>query len=195
MCRAQVRSLPLHLSGTLFGHEARSLCQTADAEWFAFSRSRPQFIHKYTLTSQSIYSAVSVGLTGEHILNKLRIFSKLKIPVPVKSFVSKTAEACGTVQMALVKGRYYVESESQAALLVLLNEPKNQILEAARRVLGTGGARLTPLDLIRTKEVNYNEVRSGVGYSALQWWHLRCDVHICFAAAAYASAATTYACN
>eukprot|EP00750_Incisomonas_marina_P019480 INCI3438.1.p1 GENE.INCI3438.1~~INCI3438.1.p1 ORF type:complete len:1025 (-),score=174.55 INCI3438.1:1391-4171(-) len=120
-------------------------------------KSRPQFIHKYTLTSQSIYSAVSVGLTGEHILNKLRIFSKLKIPVPVKSFVSKTAEACGTVQMALVKGRYYVESESQAALLVLLNEPKNQILEAARRVLGTGGARLTPLDLIRTKEVNYNE--------------------------------------
>lgn len=103
---------------------------------------------------------MSVGLTGEHILNKLRIFSKLKIPAPVKSFVSKTAEACGTVQMALVKGRYYVESESQAALLVLLNEPKNQILEAARRVLGTGGARLTPLDLIRTKEVNYNEVRS-----------------------------------
>ena len=78
-------------------------------------RSRPQFIHKYSLNSQSIYSAVSVGLTGEHILNKLRIFSKLEIPPSVTTFVTKTAEACGTVQMALVEGKYYVESESQVS--------------------------------------------------------------------------------
>ena len=111
-------------------------------------RFRPQFIHKYTLNSQSIYSAVSVGLSGHLILKKLSIFSKLEIPRSVEKFVTMTAEACGKVQMALSKGRYYLESVSKDALLVLLREPGGLVVEAARKVLG--GARLSPEELIKS---------------------------------------------
>ena len=111
-------------------------------------RFRPQFIHKYTLNSQSIYSAVSVGLSGHLILKKLSIFSKLEIPPSVVKFVTMTAEACGKVQLALSKGRYYLESVSKDALLVLLREPGGLVVEAARKVLG--GARLSPEELIKS---------------------------------------------
>jgi len=120
---------------------------------FAHNRFRPQFIHKYSLNVQSIYSAVSVGLSGKDILTKLRIFSKLEIPESVTEFVTKTADACGKIHMTLSKGKYFLESESQAALLKLLSEPT--ILEDARRAIG--GARLSPQELIRSKEVNFSE--------------------------------------
>ncbi len=58
---------------------------------------------------------MSVGFTGEHILNKLRIFSKLVVPPTVVEFVRRVAEACGTVQMALVGGKYVVGVDVGAA--------------------------------------------------------------------------------
>jgi hypothetical protein len=86
-------------------------------------------------------------MTGKGILKKLSILSKLEIPKSVEEFINKTAEACGKVQMALVKGKYYLESQSQHALLVLLKEPSGRVIEAARKVLG--GQRYSPEELIQ----------------------------------------------
>lgn len=85
--------------------------------------SRPQFFHEYKLTRQSLYSAVSVGLDANAILNVLEKLNKTKIDLPVVAFIKSATEAYGKVAMVLRNKEYFVESTEKELIEKLASDP------------------------------------------------------------------------
>lgn len=82
--------------------------------------SRPEFLHEYRLTQNSLFTAVSIGLDTEGILTYLDRFSKVAITDNVRRFVRECTKTHGKVKLVLRGGRYFVESTESALLERLL---------------------------------------------------------------------------
>jgi DNA excision repair protein ERCC-3 len=72
--------------------------------------NRPTYIHEYILTKFSLYAAVSVGLTQNDILNRLKYFAKNEeIPPDVKSEIELYCRQYGKAKLVLKQNKYYIE--------------------------------------------------------------------------------------
>ena len=72
--------------------------------------NRPTYIHEYILTKFSLYAAVSVGLTQNDILNRLKYFAKNEeIPPDVKSEIELYCRQYGKAKLVLKQNRYFIE--------------------------------------------------------------------------------------
>jgi len=102
-------------------------------------QSRPTFLHEYTLTTHSLYAAVSVGLHPNDIINTLDRFSKTPIPPKIVKFITDCTRSYGKVKLVLKNNKYYVESVDAALLQKLLKDP----VIGPLRVQGTGDITTT----------------------------------------------------
>ncbi|KAK7055312.1 P-loop containing nucleoside triphosphate hydrolase protein [Favolaschia claudopus] len=85
--------------------------------------SRPSCIHEYKLTSQSLYTAVSVGLQTEDILEVLDRLSKFPLPDTIVAFIRDRTSSYGKVKLVLKHNQYFVESCHSETLALLLKDP------------------------------------------------------------------------
>ena len=73
--------------------------------------SRPTHIHKYQLTKNSLYAAVSVQLYKENIIKILdKLWKNEKIPKNVVDFIEHCTSQYGQAKLVLRDNRYFIES-------------------------------------------------------------------------------------
>ncbi|QDS69166.1 hypothetical protein FKW77_010542 [Venturia effusa] len=87
-------------------------------------QSRVSRVHEYSMTSNSLYAAVSVGLTTQDILNRLEFFSKTPLAEPVKDFIRNATKSYGKAKLVLKHNKFYVESSDPLILQTLLQDGK-----------------------------------------------------------------------
>lgn len=95
--------------------------------------SRPTFLHEYSLTTHSLYAAISVGLEAKDIINALARFSKTELPESIRMFIANSTSAYGKVKLVIKNTKYFVESSDPEVLQKLLKDP----IIGPCRVLGT----------------------------------------------------------
>lgn len=86
-------------------------------------RSRPSHIHEYSITSYSLYAAVSVGLEPDDIIAVLTRLSKTPVPDSFLNFIRQATMKFGKVKLVLKHNRYFVESTQADILQMLLTDP------------------------------------------------------------------------
>lgn len=86
-------------------------------------RSRPSHIHEYSITSYSLYAAVSVGLEPDDIISVLTRLSKTPVPDSFLNFIRQATIKFGKVKLVLKHNRYFVESTQADILQMLLTDP------------------------------------------------------------------------
>ncbi|KAI9726075.1 MAG: hypothetical protein M1828_002083 [Chrysothrix sp. TS-e1954] len=86
-------------------------------------QSRPQYLHEYKITDQSLLSASSVGLESSDIIRNLEKFSKSLLPDDLKTWIYDVTEQFGKVKLVLKHNEYFVESQDAAILQKLLHDP------------------------------------------------------------------------
>lgn len=90
--------------------------------------SRPEFIHCYKLTENSLYAAVAVFDT-ESIIKFLGRLCKTELPMKVENYVRECTYTFGKAKIVLKDNNFYIESKYQDILRELL---KNPIIRNAR---------------------------------------------------------------
>ncbi|KAK7938065.1 DNA repair helicase rad25 [Apiospora aurea] len=101
--------------------------------------SRPTYLHEYSLTTHSLYAAISVGLQAQDIINTLERFSKTPLPESIRMFIQNSTQAYGKVKLVIKNTKYYVESNDPEVLQKLLKDP----VIGPLRVQGTDTIKLT----------------------------------------------------
>lgn len=86
-------------------------------------QSRPSYIHEYRFTEHSLYAALSVGLRGDDIIRALEKLSKTPVPEAVIDFIKRHTKTYGKVRLVLRNNRFWVESEDEGIIRMLLNDP------------------------------------------------------------------------
>ncbi|KAF1813735.1 putative TFIIH complex helicase Ssl2 [Eremomyces bilateralis CBS 781.70] len=99
-----------------FKHAENFLINVAEPQ------SRVSRIHEYTLTSNSLFAAVSVGLTTEDIIKELDLLSKTPIPESIRQFIVASTRSFGKVRLVLKNTKYFVESSDPSVLQTLLQD-------------------------------------------------------------------------
>ena len=87
-------------------------------------QSRVSRIHEYSLTSNSLYAAVSVGLTTQDIITRLDYFSKTPLPDQLVDFIYQATKAYGQARLVLKHNKFFVESSDPSILQTLLRDPE-----------------------------------------------------------------------
>lgn len=87
-------------------------------------QSRVSRIHEYSLTSNSLYAAVSVGLTTQDIITRLDYFSKTPLPEQLVDFIVSSTKAYGQARLVLKHNHFFVESSDPSILQTLLRDPE-----------------------------------------------------------------------
>jgi hypothetical protein len=90
--------------------------------------SRPEFIHCYRLTENSLYAAVAVFDT-ESIIKFLGRLCKTDLPPEVPSYIRQCTYTFGKAKIVLKDNNFYIESKYQEILRELL---KNPVIRNAR---------------------------------------------------------------
>eukprot|EP00879_Flechtneria_rotunda_P000696 GHRR01000813.1.p1 GENE.GHRR01000813.1~~GHRR01000813.1.p1 ORF type:complete len:1479 (+),score=656.13 GHRR01000813.1:508-4437(+) len=97
---------------------------------------RPESIHEYVLTPQSLYAAVSVGLDKGTIISVLDKLSKVKLTLKLKKFIVSATKNYGKVKLVLKHNRFWLETAETEVLERLLANPTIH----AARAFDTPGA-------------------------------------------------------
>lgn len=85
--------------------------------------SRPQHIHEYKMTAYSLYAAVSIGLDTQTIIAVLsRLCKTVDLPAGVVEFIRDNTLSYGKVKLVLQQNRYFVESQYEDILKLLLED-------------------------------------------------------------------------
>eukprot|EP00878_Enallax_costatus_P006782 GHUV01007109.1.p1 GENE.GHUV01007109.1~~GHUV01007109.1.p1 ORF type:complete len:1248 (+),score=504.27 GHUV01007109.1:413-4156(+) len=84
---------------------------------------RPEFIHEYVLTPQSLYAAVSVGLDRDTIWGVLDKLSKVRLTDDLKRFIRSSTKSYGKAKLVLKHNKFWVETSDLALLERLLANP------------------------------------------------------------------------
>ncbi|KAF2437045.1 DNA repair helicase RAD25 [Tothia fuscella] len=99
-----------------------------EAERFLINIAEPQSrvsrIHEYTITTNSLYAAVSVGLTVNDIISRLEFFSKTPLPADLKDFIIDSTKSYGRARLVLKQNKFWVESSDPVVLQTLLRDPE-----------------------------------------------------------------------
>ena len=90
--------------------------------------SRPEYVHCYRLTENSLYAAVAVFDT-ESIIKFLGRLCKTDLPNEVANYVRECTYTFGKAKIVLKDNKFYIESKYQEILRELL---KNPIIRNAR---------------------------------------------------------------
>eukprot|EP00771_Trimastix_marina_P001846 gnl/Trimastix_PCT/2951.p1 GENE.gnl/Trimastix_PCT/2951~~gnl/Trimastix_PCT/2951.p1 ORF type:complete len:780 (+),score=291.36 gnl/Trimastix_PCT/2951:43-2382(+) len=85
--------------------------------------SRPPLIHEYTLNSQSLMSAVSVGLATNDILNVLERLSKNRVDAQLKKNIKQWTQSHAKAKLVLQNSRHFIESGHPNIMHRLLEDP------------------------------------------------------------------------
>jgi DNA excision repair protein ERCC-3 len=85
-------------------------------------QSRVSRVHEYTMTGNSLYAAVSVGLTPFDIVSRLEFFSKTPLPEGLKKFIYDSTKSYGQARLVLKHNKFFVESADPAVLQTLLRD-------------------------------------------------------------------------
>ena len=99
------------------------MCIRFEILWtWGFCTCRPESLHEYNLTPQSLYAAVSVGLETETIISVLNKLAKTKLPKEMVDFIHASTANYGKVKLVLKKNRYLVESPFPEARLLIFSQ-------------------------------------------------------------------------
>lgn len=85
-------------------------------------QSRVSLMHEYSLTANSLFAAVSVGLSTDEIINQLEKLSKTPLDDEVKDFIIQSTKSFGKVRLVLKQTKYFVESSDPDILRTLLRD-------------------------------------------------------------------------
>ncbi|ORX93517.1 TFIIH basal transcription factor complex helicase-like protein XPB subunit [Clohesyomyces aquaticus] len=85
-------------------------------------QSRVSKMHEYSLTTHSLFAAVSVGHSSKEIIDKLEQFSKIPLSPSVIAFIEKSTSSFGKAKIVLKKTLSYIESDDPAILERLLKD-------------------------------------------------------------------------
>lgn len=91
--------------------------------------SRPRGMCEYALTVHSLYSAVSVGLQPQDIIDELDLLVKTQVPMEIRSFILECTRSFGKINLVLRSNRYFLETSENNILQKLL---KDEIISAER---------------------------------------------------------------
>ena len=83
--------------------------------------ARPEFVHEYRVTPNSLYAAVSVAIDPEDIVGVLDKLSKVTLPGSVRTFIMNCTQNYGRAKLVLRQNRHHVESRDARALRELLS--------------------------------------------------------------------------
>jgi hypothetical protein len=75
--------------------------------------SRPQHIHEWKITADSLFSAVALGVTPNEIIKYLSIMSKTELHTDVSNFIKTKAKCAGQLYKVLENGQYYIETTTK----------------------------------------------------------------------------------
>ena len=95
--------------------------------------SRPEYIHCYRLTENSLYAAVAIFDT-ESIIKFLTRLCKTELPIEVANYIRECTYTFGKAKIVLKDNKFYIESKYQEILRELL---KNPIIKNARVIENT----------------------------------------------------------
>lgn len=70
---------------------------------------RPQFIHEYLITDNSLCTAASIGLTTDDVISKLQQLSKLELSEEVLRLIRSAMDKYGKVKLVLQRKRYFLD--------------------------------------------------------------------------------------
>lgn len=85
--------------------------------------SRPNFVHTYRLTENSLYSAVAVSITTDAIIKVLGKLCKTDLPPEVVNFIRRSTYTFGKAKIVLKDNTFFVESKYADVLRELLRNP------------------------------------------------------------------------
>lgn len=85
--------------------------------------SRPEYIHTYKLTENSLYAAVAVSIDTESIIKVLNRLCKTNVPVSVTNYIRECTYTFGKAKIVLKDNKYFVESQYPEILRELLKNP------------------------------------------------------------------------
>lgn len=85
--------------------------------------SRPEFIHCYKLTENSLYAAVAVSIDTESIIKVLGRLCKTELPTKVVEYVRECTYTFGKAKIVLKDNSFYIESKYPEILRELLKNP------------------------------------------------------------------------
>lgn len=85
--------------------------------------SRPEYIHKYKLTPDSLYAAVAVSIDTESIIETLDKLCKTEIPKEVILFIKSWTSTFGKAKLVLKDNSFFIESAYPEVLRHLLKHP------------------------------------------------------------------------
>lgn len=85
--------------------------------------SRPEFIHCYRLTENSLYAAVAVSIDTESIIRVLDRLCKTNVPKEVVNYIKECTYTFGKAKIVLKDNKFHVESQYPEILRELLKNP------------------------------------------------------------------------
>lgn len=120
--------------------------------------SRPEYIHCYRLTENSLYAAVAIFDT-ESIIKFLTRLCKTELPIEVANYIRECTYTFGKAKIVLKDNKFYIESKYQEILRELL---KNPIIKNARVIENTNtntttGSNSNINENNTIKEINQDE--------------------------------------
>jgi DNA excision repair protein ERCC-3 len=126
--------------------------------------TRPEFIHTYRLTEDSLYAAVALALDTEKIIRQLNILCKTEIPKEVEKYIRDCTYTFGKAKLVLKDNNYCIESTSPDILRDLLRNPKilsARIFDIKSAALSTNITKSTSIiNLTNTNKSNDGFIES-----------------------------------
>ena len=75
--------------------------------------SRCEYVNEYEMTQHSLHAAVSIGLTTDRIIERLRRLCKTELPPSIENFIRDMTAVYGKVKRVIVDNRFYLETPSK----------------------------------------------------------------------------------
>ncbi len=123
--------------------------------------SRPEYIHTYRLTENSLYAAVAVSIDTESIIKVLNRLCKTDVPQSVCAYIRECTYTFGKAKIVLKNNNYFVESQHPEILRELLKNPnisKYREVVPADAVLGGDGFVQDAAPLEDSRNLDYTKL-------------------------------------
>lgn len=127
--------------------------------------SRPEYIHTYRLTENSLYAAVAVSIDTESIIKVLNRLCKTDVPQIVCAYIRECTYTFGKAKIVLKNNNYFVESQHPEILRELLKNPnisKYREVVPAGAVLGGDGFVQDAAPLEDSRNLDYTKLGAGM---------------------------------
>ena len=86
--------------------------------------ARPLHIHEFQMTEQSLYAAASMGFGTKHIIEQLKIWSKVELPKDLGAWIKDKTGKYGKVKLVLRENEHHVETADVKIMRTLLKDKR-----------------------------------------------------------------------